>query len=113
MFGAFLNKSQHPAEVPHDRDLVPQERLAASGEGEMEEVEEEVMQTERELLDLKTADGKEFKVYYDPDYKRKCCSCSATPCVRICHEDGKVFYDGDMCGACTWGEAAAIDPANW
>ena len=44
MFGAFLNKSQHPAEVSHELHSVGLSGgLAASGEGEMEEVEEEVI----------------------------------------------------------------------
>jgi hypothetical protein len=66
-----------------------------------------------EMLELTTNEGEKFQVFYDPNYNRKCCVCGAAPCVRIRFEGGKVFYDGDMCGVCTWGDAAAIDPSNW
>jgi len=65
-----------------------------------------------EILEIKTGD-KTIRGYYDPNYKHKCETCGQVPCVRIRKEDGSMFYDGDMCGACTWGEANAIDPANW
>lgn len=66
-----------------------------------------------ELMDIDEGGGKNFKAYYDPNYKCKCCVCGQKPCVRIRYENGKVYYDNDMCGVCTWGEAECIDPANW
>ncbi|MGF6932953.1 hypothetical protein OKW41_002092 [Paraburkholderia sp. UCT70] len=47
-----------------------------------------------------------------PDYGRECENCGQTPCVTGVL-DGKVVYAGSMCGVCTWGEAACLDPANW
>ncbi|MFC0694688.1 hypothetical protein [Paraburkholderia humisilvae] len=47
-----------------------------------------------------------------PNYGRQCEVCGETPCVSGVR-DGKVVYDGSMCGACTWGEDACLDPANW
>jgi len=47
-----------------------------------------------------------------PDYGRECENCGQTPCVNGVR-DGKVVYAGSMCGVCTWGEAACIDPVNW
>ena len=64
------------------------------------------------LIEIDAGDEK-FSGYYDPNYKRKCCVCGSKPCVRIRRENGKVFYDGDMCGPCTWGEAETADPNNW
>lgn len=49
---------------------------------------------------------------YVPNYGRHCEVCGETPCVSGV-KDGRVVYDGSMCGAHTWGEAACIDPANW
>ncbi len=66
----------------------------------------------RELIDI-TSGTKTFKAYYDPDYKHGCEVCGTKPTVRIRYENGKVFYDGGMCGPCTWGEAETLDPANW
>ena len=57
---------------------------------------------------------KEAKVeeaLYEPDYENECCHCGAVPTVVINSAEGVVALD--MCGACTWGEASAIDPANW
>lgn len=47
-----------------------------------------------------------------PDYGRKCESCGKTPCVTGV-TDGKVVYEGSLCGVCTWGAATFRDPANW
>jgi hypothetical protein len=49
---------------------------------------------------------------YVPDYKSKCCNCGQTPVVTGV-KDGKVVYQGEMCGPCTFGEAECIDPTNW
>jgi len=49
---------------------------------------------------------------YQPDYKRKCINCEQTPVVTAV-KNGKVVYQGDMCGPCTWGESETIDPATW
>ncbi|MGF6792728.1 hypothetical protein [Paraburkholderia sp. 35.1] len=47
-----------------------------------------------------------------PDYGRQCEVCGETPCVNGL-SDGHVVYAGAKCGACTWGETACADPANW
>lgn len=47
-----------------------------------------------------------------PDYGRQCIECGETPCVTGL-SGGLVVYEGSLCGACAWGEAACIDPANW
>lgn len=49
---------------------------------------------------------------YRPDYKHKCQVCGQTPVVTGV-KGGVVVYQGEMCGACTWGEAETIDPATW
>lgn len=50
---------------------------------------------------------------YLPNYKKKCEVCKQTPTVQGVDKQGKVVYNGDMCGVCTWGEAACLDPNNW
>ena len=49
---------------------------------------------------------------WEPNYARACENCGQRPCVSGV-TGGKVVYDGTMCGVCTWGEAACLDPANW
>lgn len=68
---------------------------------------------DRKLMEIKESGGETLQGYYDPNYKQKCEVCGQKPCVRIRRESGKVYYDGSMCGPCTWGDADALDPANW
>lgn len=49
---------------------------------------------------------------YQPKLRGKCDVCGRSPTVTGV-KDGKVLYDGGMCGPCTWGEARLIDPATW
>ena len=49
---------------------------------------------------------------YEPDYKHRCEVCGADHVVTGV-KDGKVVYQGEMCGVCTWGESAMIDPEAW
>lgn len=49
---------------------------------------------------------------FEPDFESKCQNCGQSPTV-LGVRHGKVIYASQMCGACTWGEAACIDPANW
>lgn len=49
---------------------------------------------------------------WQPDHSRTCAICD-TPHVVTGVHSGKVVYQGDMCGVCTWGEAAMLDPDNW
>ena len=49
---------------------------------------------------------------YKPDYKHQCIVCDDTPVVTGV-KDGKVVYQGEMCGVCTWGESAMLDPKEW
>jgi hypothetical protein len=56
-------------------------------------------------------------VRYEPDWEKACENCGESPTVTGVAVDGpdrgKVVLDTGMCGMCTWGEAAALDPANW
>ena len=49
---------------------------------------------------------------FEPDYKHRCCVCGQKPVVTAV-KDGKVVMGTDMCGPCTWGEAAMLDPEEW
>lgn len=49
---------------------------------------------------------------YKPDYKHRCEVCGQKPVVTGV-KNGKVVYQGEMCGVCTWGEAAMHDPEEW
>ena len=49
---------------------------------------------------------------YEPDYTCECDCCGSTPCVTGV-KDGKVVLQTDMCGVCTWGEAAMLNPTEW
>lgn len=55
-----------------------------------------------------------IKAISKPNYKIKCMVCGAKPTVDVYTEDGsKLQAHMDLCGPCCFGEAAAIDPANW
>ena len=45
---------------------------------------------------------------YQPDYKHSCEVCGANHVVTGV-KDGKVVYQGEMCGVCTWGESAKMN----
>ncbi|MBC8638288.1 hypothetical protein IAG25_15820 [Caballeronia sp. EK] len=47
-----------------------------------------------------------------PDYDHTCENCGETPVVTGVHR-GVVVVATGMCGICTWGEAACLDPAEW
>ncbi len=49
---------------------------------------------------------------YEPDYTHTCEVCGANHVVTGV-KDGKVVYQGEMCGVCTWGESAMRDPKEW
>ena len=49
---------------------------------------------------------------YYPNFNRLCENCGQKSTVTAI-KDGKVVYEGDMCGVCTWGEAAMAEPDNW
>ena len=49
---------------------------------------------------------------YKPDYTQECEVCGAGHVVTGV-KNGKVVYQGTMCGVCTWGEAAMRDPEEW
>ncbi|MEX3635996.1 hypothetical protein [Paraburkholderia sp. BR14320] len=50
---------------------------------------------------------------YEPDYQSRCMNCGGSPTVLGVNANGKVVYAASMCGMCVWGEAEAINPANW
>jgi hypothetical protein len=49
---------------------------------------------------------------YEPDYKQHCIVCGQSPTVTAV-KDGEVVYESEMCGPCTFGEAACLDPKEW
>lgn len=49
---------------------------------------------------------------FQPDHKHRCTVCGNTPVVTGVRK-GKVVYQSDLCGPCTWGEAAMLDPSKW
>lgn len=71
----------------------------------MAEQKEQKEQPEQKELKLGI---QEFK----PDWVAECCVCDQSPVVDV-YEDGKLVYSTDMCGPCSFGEAAAIDPEEW
>jgi hypothetical protein len=61
-------------------------------------------------------------VTWKPDYDKRCAVCDGFPVVTGVDENGVEVYptklwardfNNYMCGVCTWGEAACIDPENW
>lgn len=53
------------------------------------------------------------KSVWKPDYESYCDVCGQSPVVTSVDEDGKENYRSDMCGPCTFGEAACLDPDVW
>lgn len=49
---------------------------------------------------------------FAPDYTHECINCGRIPVVTGV-KDGKTVYQGEMCGPCTWGEAAMLNPELW
>lgn len=49
---------------------------------------------------------------FEPDYAHHCEVCGQAPVVTGV-KDGQVVYQSTLCGPCTWGEAACLDPAEW
>jgi hypothetical protein len=49
---------------------------------------------------------------FEPDYQHDCEVCGQKPTVTGV-KDGKQIYRSEMCGPCTFGEAACIDPKRW
>lgn len=49
---------------------------------------------------------------FKPDYTQGCEVCG-TGHVVTAVKDGKVVFQGTMCGVCTWGESAMRDPKEW
>ncbi len=47
-----------------------------------------------------------------PEYGKQCENCGETPVVTGV-AGGRVVYHGSLCGACSWGDSACSDPANW
>lgn len=48
-----------------------------------------------------------------PDYDKPCDNCGAVPTVTVVDENDNITHDFEMCGVCTFGEAAMLDPENW
>lgn len=49
---------------------------------------------------------------YVPHYGQKCEVCRCSPVVKGVM-NGRIAYNGEMCGPCTWGDSSTADPANW
>ncbi len=49
---------------------------------------------------------------FEPDFSLRCEVCGQKPTVTGV-KDGKQIYHSEMCGPCTFGEAACIDPKRW
>lgn len=49
---------------------------------------------------------------FEPDYDEECDVCGQSPTVTAV-KDGQVIHSTGMCGVCTWGESAMLDPAQW
>ena len=49
---------------------------------------------------------------YEPDWEQNCENCGQSPTVTGV-KDGLIVLDVGMCGPCTWGEAAMLDPDKW
>lgn len=47
-----------------------------------------------------------------PNYKIPCLACGRKPTIDSKTKAGQIEHL-EMCGACTWGEADALDPGNW
>lgn len=47
-----------------------------------------------------------------PNFTRQCENCGQSPTV-MAMKDGKVVYQGTMCGPGTWGDADMADPNKW
>ena len=50
---------------------------------------------------------------YEPNYEALCIVCGQTPIVNAVDDKYCIVYTTGMCGPCTWGEAAMIDPEEW
>ena len=56
----------------------------------------------------------EISVYSDPHYGKQCVVCGKSPCVQIRRMDNdEIIFASGMCGPCTFGEAACLDPEEW
>lgn len=51
--------------------------------------------------------------HFEPDYTESCANCGQTPTVTGVDAAGNVLYASDMCGPCTFGTAAALNPDWW
>lgn len=49
---------------------------------------------------------------WEPDHGRRCVNCGQRPVVTGIAA-GVVAYRGELCGPCTWGDAALRDPDLW
>lgn len=49
---------------------------------------------------------------YVPNWSRRCVACDRRPVVEGA-KDRKIIRLAQLCGPCTFGTAAALDPAGW
>lgn len=49
---------------------------------------------------------------FKPNYEAECENCGHNHTVQVWVGE-TMEYDTGLCGACTWGEAACLDPENW
>jgi len=63
-------------------------------------------------MNKKRSSTRKVPVKFVPNYDDECMVCGQSPTVDI-YVNGKLENETEMCGVCTWGEAACIDPENW
>jgi hypothetical protein len=49
---------------------------------------------------------------FEPDYDDTCEACGESPTV-VAMRYGRIEARVHLCGPCTWGEAAMINPREW
>lgn len=64
------------------------------------------------LQQQRATKGPVVKARFSPNLKRLCQNCGQLPTVDI-YVGKELQNHTDLCGVCTWGEAACIDPENW
>jgi hypothetical protein len=81
-----------------------------SGNARITELElDDILCRHQELLEMVDT---EIIDAYVANFEIECEVCGQTPTVE-CEKDGKIVHQVGMCGPCTWGEAAMLEPDKW
>ena len=54
----------------------------------------------------------QFVDKFVPNIAGECDNCGTSPTVSA-EKNGKLVYQGSLCGPCTWGREDMADPENW